>query len=91
MITKSLDGQDAYKLVRTLRVKSMNLKSDIIKTEEDWKRICMQNYPFIDQELNSNKDKNINAAKLAKMHDDMELYKFRKIESRWNLEEDKLT
>ena len=91
MLTKSLDGQDAYKLIRTLRVKSMKHKSDIIKTEEDWKRICMENYSFIDQELNSNKDTNISAAKLAKMHDNMELYKFRIVEYKWNMEEDKLT
>lgn len=91
VLTKSLDGQDAYKLVRTLHVKSMKLKSDVMKTEEDWKKICMQTYPFIDQELSSNKDTSISAAKLAKMHDDMELYKFKKIESKWNLEEDKIT
>lgn len=64
----------AYKLQRTLHIKSMKVKDSLV-SDEYWKDVCAKNFPFIDQELNSNKDSSINAAKLAQMHDDMELYK----------------
>ena len=70
----SLACDEAFKLKRNLRVKSMKIKDSMV-SDEYWKVICSRHSPFIEQELKSNKDPNINAAKLAQMHDEMELYK----------------
>jgi hypothetical protein len=34
-------------------------------SEEDWKHLCIKNFDFIEQVFESNKDKNLTAAKLA--------------------------
>lgn len=60
----SLIGDEAFKLKRNLRVKSMKIKDSMV-SEEHWKVVCSRHSPFIKQELKSNKDPKINAAKLA--------------------------
>lgn len=37
--------------------------------EEDWKKLCIQNFEFIQQEFESNKDRNLTAAKFANQSD----------------------
>ena len=80
----SLAGDEAFKLKRNLRVKSMKIKDSMV-SDEYWKVVCSRHSPFIEQELKSNKDPNINAAKLAQMHDEMELYKLQIIDMKQNL------
>ena len=38
-------------------------------TEADWKKLCVKNFDFVRQEIESLKDQKISAAKLAAMHD----------------------
>ena len=80
----SLAGDEVFKLKRNLRVKSMKIKDSMV-SDEYWKVVCSRHSPFIEQELKSNKDPNINAAKLAQMHDEMELYKLQIIDMKYNL------
>ena len=57
--------------------------------DDQWKKACADNFNFIKQLFYISKDR-ISAAKIAQIHDDMELYKFQIGDKMWNLEDDKL-
>jgi len=59
-------------------VLSVTLKDSFKKaSDEDWKKLCIENFDFVRIALESNKDKKMNAAKLAKYHDREEETMFR--------------
>jgi hypothetical protein len=63
---------------------------DSLKSDADWKKLCSSNFDFVKQELESNKDPSMNAAKLAGIHDYTEQFKYQIIEKGLFKREDKL-
>lgn len=45
------------------------IPKDSLKSDDDWKNLCISNFDFVRQELTSFKDRKISAAKLAEMYD----------------------
>jgi hypothetical protein len=58
----SIKLEEESKIKYKLKVKGMKLKEDV-KTDKDWKNICLKTFDFVQISLESNPE--ISAAKLA--------------------------